>query len=69
MCLRFVGVSSLQRSTLSHRCNRRITWQHDFWMLCPNVTPEMLRIDSADRVDKGALMRAGEKKGADYILK
>lgn len=46
----------------------RIT-NRDFQVLCPNVTPETLRIDLADLVDKGVLMRVGEKKGTYYILK
>ncbi|MCS6849336.1 MAG: ATP-binding protein [Anaerolineae bacterium] len=46
----------------------RIT-NRDLQVLCPNVTPETLRIDLADLVDKGVLMRVGEKKGTYYILK
>lgn len=46
----------------------RIT-NRDFQVLCPNVTPETLRMDLADLVDKGVLMRVGEKKGTYYILK
>lgn len=38
-------------------------------MLCPNVTPETLRMDLADLVDKNLLMRVGEKKGTYYIAK
>jgi len=37
--------------------------------LVPNVSPETLRMDLADLVDKGVLMRVGEKKGTYYILK
>jgi len=46
----------------------RIT-NRDFQVLCPNVTPETLRMDLADLVEKGVLMRIGEKKGTYYILK
>ncbi|MDW8351763.1 MAG: ATP-binding protein [Anaerolineae bacterium] len=46
----------------------RIT-NRDLQVLCPNVTPETLRLDLADLVDKGVLMRVGEKKGTYYILK
>jgi len=46
----------------------RIT-NRDLQVLCPNVTPETLRIDLADLVDKGVLMRVGEKKGTYYILR
>jgi ATP-dependent DNA helicase RecG len=46
----------------------RIT-NRDFQSLCPNVTPETLRMDLSDLVDKSVLMRVGEKKGTYYILK
>jgi ATP-dependent DNA helicase RecG len=50
------------------RDHGRIT-NRDFQVLCPNVTPETLRIDLSDLVDKSVLMRVGEKKGTYYILK
>jgi ATP-dependent DNA helicase RecG len=50
------------------RDHGRIT-NKDFQVLCPNVTPETLRMDLADLVDKNLLMRVGEKKGTFYILK
>jgi ATP-dependent DNA helicase RecG len=37
--------------------------------LCPDVTPETLRLDLNDLVDRGLLMRIGAKKGTYYILK
>jgi ATP-dependent DNA helicase RecG len=46
----------------------RIT-NRDLQLLCPNVTPETLRSDLADLVEKSVLMRVGEKKGTYYILK
>ena len=46
----------------------RIT-NRDFQTLVPNVSPETLRMDLADLVDKSVLMRVGEKKGTYYILK
>jgi ATP-dependent DNA helicase RecG len=46
----------------------RIT-NRDYQTLVPNVSPETLRMDLADLVDKGVLMRVGEKKGTYYILK
>ena len=50
------------------RDHSRIT-NRDYQNLCPDVTPETLRTDLADMVDKGVLMRIGEKKGTYYILK
>jgi ATP-dependent DNA helicase RecG len=50
------------------RDHGRIT-NKDLQVLCPNVTPETLRMDLADLVDKNVLMRVGEKKGTYYIQK
>jgi ATP-dependent DNA helicase RecG len=50
------------------RDHGRIT-NKDFQLLCPNVTPETLRTDLSDLVEKNVLMRVGEKKGTFYILK
>jgi ATP-dependent DNA helicase RecG len=46
----------------------RIT-NREYHNLCPNVTPETLRLDLADMVSKGLLLRIGAKKGTHYILK
>ena len=46
----------------------RIT-NRDFRQLCPNVTAETIRLDLADMVKKGLLLRVGAKKGTYYILK
>jgi ATP-dependent DNA helicase RecG len=48
--------------------NNRIT-NRDFRELCPDVTPETLRLDLSDMVDKGLVMKVGDKKGTYYILK
>ncbi len=37
--------------------------------LCPDVTPETLRLDLADLVDKGLIVKIGDKKGTYYMLK
>ncbi len=46
----------------------RIT-NHDYRELCPTVTPETLRLDLADLVDKGLIIKIGDKKGTYYMLK
>ena len=46
----------------------RIT-NRDYHELCPDVTAETLRLDLADMVHKGILLRIGDKKGTYYILK
>jgi ATP-dependent DNA helicase RecG len=41
----------------------------DYRQLCPDVSPETLRLDLADLVDKGLLLKIGDKKGTYYIQK
>ncbi len=41
----------------------------EYQQLCPDVSPETLRLDLVDLVDKGILLRIGAKKGTYYILK
>jgi ATP-dependent DNA helicase RecG len=46
----------------------RIT-NRDYRTICPNVSTETLRLDLADLVDKGLLLKVGDKRGTYYILK
>lgn len=46
----------------------RVT-NRDYHELCPDVSAETLRLDLADMVAKGVLLRIGDKKGTYYILK
>lgn len=46
----------------------RIT-SREYRALCPDVSPETLRLDMVDLVDKGLLLKIGDKKGTYYILK
>ncbi len=46
----------------------RIT-NREYQVICPHVSPETLRLDLADLVDKGVLIKVGDKKGTYYILK
>jgi len=41
----------------------------EYQRLCPDVTPETLRLDLVDLVDKDILLKIGSKKGTHYILK
>jgi ATP-dependent DNA helicase RecG len=41
----------------------------DYRDLCPSVGPETLRLDLADLVSKGILLKIGDKRGTRYILK
>ena len=46
----------------------RIT-NRDYRQLCPTMNPETLRLDLVDLIDKGLLLKIGDKKGTYYILK
>jgi ATP-dependent DNA helicase RecG len=48
--------------------NERIT-NSQYQQLCPDVTPETLRLDLKDLVDKGVLLKVGDKRGTYYIRK
>ncbi|MCB0062690.1 MAG: putative DNA binding domain-containing protein [Caldilineaceae bacterium] len=41
----------------------------DYRELCPHVGAETLRLDLADLVNKGVLLKIGDKRGTRYILK
>lgn len=46
----------------------RIT-SRDYQELCPDVSPETLRLDLNDLVNRGILLRIGAKKGTYYVIK
>ena len=48
--------------------HRRIT-NRDYQALCPEASPETLRRDLADLVDKGLILKIGQKRATFYILK
>jgi ATP-dependent DNA helicase RecG len=50
------------------RENGRIT-NREYRHICPNVSPETLRLDLVDLVERGLLLKVGAKKGTYYILK
>ncbi len=50
------------------RENGSIT-NREYQQLCPDVSPETLRLDLSDLVSQGILLRIGAKKGTYYILK
>jgi ATP-dependent DNA helicase RecG len=41
----------------------------EYQSLCADVTPETLRLDLVDLVDRGIILKIGSKKGTHYILK
>lgn len=50
------------------QAHRRIT-NRDYQTLCPDASPETLRRDLADLVDKGIVLKIGQKRATYYILK
>jgi len=46
----------------------RIT-SREYHDLCPDVSPETLRLDMVDLVERGILLKIGAKKGTYYIMK
>ncbi|MEA3335425.1 MAG: helix-turn-helix domain-containing protein [Chloroflexota bacterium] len=48
--------------------NGRIT-NRDYQQLCPDVSPETIRRDLADLVERGVLLKIGEKRATYYILR
>jgi ATP-dependent DNA helicase RecG len=48
--------------------HERIT-NRDYRDLCPDVTPETLRLDLRDLVEKGILLKIGDKRGTYYVRK
>ncbi len=53
---------------LINRANPRIT-NKDLQELCPDVHAETIRRDLADLVNKGILIKMGQKRGSYYVLK
>ena len=50
------------------KTNGRIT-NREYQELCPDVSAESLRRDFVDMVERGVIMRIGDKRGTHYILK
>lgn len=50
------------------RENGRIT-NREYRLICSGVSPETLRLDLVDLVERGLLLKVGVKKGTYYILK
>jgi ATP-dependent DNA helicase RecG len=69
--------ASATEITMNERQAKALTYiqQHerirsrDYQDLCPDVSPETLRLDLVDLVDRGVLLKIGQKRGTYYILK
>jgi ATP-dependent DNA helicase RecG len=63
------GLNERQIKALAYLQEHNRITNREYQNLCPDVTPETLRLDLADMVDKDLLLRVGAKKGTYYILK
>ena len=57
-----------QLEALRHVRQRGSIANGEFQELCPDVSPETLRLDLADLVARGLLTRNGSKRGTHYVL-
>jgi ATP-dependent DNA helicase RecG len=63
------NMNERQLQALSHiQKTGRIT-NRAYRQLCPDVSAETLRLDLADLVERGILLKIGAKRGTYYILK
>ena len=58
-----------QAQALNYLQERMRITNREYQQLCPNVSPETLRLDLVDLVERGVLLKIGDKKGTYYILK
>lgn len=63
------NMNERQMRALTHVRERGRIANREYQQLCPDVSPETLRLDLADLVSKGALLKIGAKRGTYYILK
>lgn len=66
---RDLGLNQRQERALSYLGSHKRITSSNFQELCPDVHPETLRRDFADLVDRGILLKIGDKKATYYILK
>jgi ATP-dependent DNA helicase RecG len=66
---RRMGLNERQIGALLHLAEQRRITNRDLQELAPDVSAETLRRDLADLVERGLLLKVGEKRGAYYILK
>lgn len=58
-----------QEQAMAHVAEQGRITNSAFQTLCPDVSPETIRRDLADLVERGLLMKIGEKRATYYIMK
>lgn len=64
-----MGLNNRQITALTYLSEKGRISNADYQSLCPDVSPETLRRDLADLVNRNILLRIGEKRATFYILK
>lgn len=64
-----MGLNERQIAGLLHVVEHRRITNRDLQDMTPDVSPETIRRDLADLVERSLLMKVGEKRGTYYILK
>ncbi|MFP4322316.1 MAG: ATP-binding protein [Anaerolineales bacterium] len=63
------NVNGRQARALAYVRERGSITNREYRQLCTDVSPETLRLDLVDLVEKGMLLKIGSKKGTYYIIK
>ncbi len=63
------NVNGRQARALAYVRERGSITNREYRQLCEEVSPETLRLDLVDLVEKGMLLKIGSKKGTYYIIK
>ena len=64
-----MGLNERQIAAMLYLAEQRRITNSDLQELAPDVSPETIRRDLADLVERRLLLKIGEKCGAYYILK
>jgi ATP-dependent DNA helicase RecG len=66
---RHLGLNERQEKALAYLAEKERITNREYQELCPSVSPETIRRDLADLVDKNLLLKIGEKRATYYIFK
>jgi ATP-dependent DNA helicase RecG len=64
-----MGLNERQIGAMLHLVEQRRITNRDLQDMAPDVSQETIRRDLADLVERGLLLKVGEKRGTYYILK
>lgn len=66
---RHLRLNERQEKALAYLAERERITNREYQELCPDVSPETIRRDLADLVDKNLLLKIGDKRATYYIFK